>query len=551
MELSETEGRLVGARFNRRDFLKAGAAGIGVVALASLAGCSSAEETGEPLGETGEGDGALGIEWAGEADVIFVGAGGAGLYGAAAVLEEGATALVLEKEDEANAGGDTRCYGGIFAVNPASFFMAASLGTMEQETADAIAEGCTEIVEWFEDNTDIQWVEGAPQKIAVGAGPAVYESLMQFKDEAGIEVVYNAPGRSLIVDDEGRVVGVRAGEEGQERCYRANKGVVLTTGGYEGNKDMVQTMNSSLIDYATMGHPACTGDGIAMGVAAGAALSNVGSGVEWSEMSFAEASREMGTSIPNRQCTTATMLEGRNIEQVPSKIYVNVDGQRFTDESTMITHNKSFALPFLRFGRTTGGFTETERSFKNLPAFLVCDDDCVKGQPLGKVPSDNEWMYVRTFDVYDWSDDNQAEVERGWIKRADTIEELAALMTATDYVTGETVSVDPEGLKATVEAYNAACASGEDAFGRPAEYLRPIATPPFYAAEMMPTIVFTLGGLRSDKDGRVLDWNNEPIPGLYCAGNVGQGTVYPIGACACMVRGKLAGIACASDESWV
>ena len=176
-----------------------------------------------------------------------------------------------------------------------------------------------------------------------------------------------------------------------------------------------------------------------------------------------------------------------------------------------------------------------------MPMFLVCDDDCFKAQPLGKQEANDSWTYNSVFNVYKWSDDNQAELDAGWFVKADTIEELAAKMTAVDTITGETLSVDATQLQATIDAYNAACKEGVDAFGRPQEYLAPIVTPPFYAAEMMPCIVYTIGGVKSNGCGQVVGPDDKPIPRLYCAGNVGQGVgITPIGAVGCMTRGRIA-----------
>lgn len=203
------------AAMNRRDFLKVGAAGLGAAALAGMTGCATSSEA--PV----VADSAT--EWAAEADIVFVGSGTAGLYGAAAVAEEGGTAILLEKCTQENAGGDLRCYGGRFSPNPTERFIASSYGTMPQEDADYIAEISDEIQDWFNDNTNIEWVEGSA--IAKGAGPAVYSELVGYFDGVeDIEFFYGTPGRKLVVDETGRVIGVQAGLDGEERNYKAKKG---------------------------------------------------------------------------------------------------------------------------------------------------------------------------------------------------------------------------------------------------------------------------------------------------------------------------------------
>ncbi len=524
------------SKMDRRQFLKMGAAGAGVAAM-GVAGSALAEPV-----VFADGD----MEWEREADVIFVGAGGAGLYGAAGALDEGASVLVLEKETPENAGGDTRVYGGIFAVRDADNIVAQTMGTMDRELAENIADYILDIKGWFDDNTNITWRDGV-WTIADGAGPAVYSALMDFKDQAGIEVLYETPGKNLIVNDEGRVIGVRAGQEGSEKNYKANKGVILTSGGYECNKEMMSQLHSFLLDFTSVAHPSATGDGLRMALAAGGAVEHLGSGMEWFDFAFAQPSREFGTGITNRVWPTDEISKRINMEKVPSKIFVNMAGQRFMDESYMVTHNKSYSLPFLQFGV----INDPIKTFKNLPFFMVLDDDCLKAQPLGKVIGDNDWTHARVYDVYDWSDDNQAEIEKGWILKADTIEELAELMVAADYCHGTENAVDAEALKATIEEWNAACEAGEDSkFGRPAEFMRPIVTPPFYAAEMMPCTLYSCGGVKSDVNGQVVGWDGNPIPGLFCAGNIGQGSPFPLGATTCMARGRIAGEYVANLPSW-
>ena len=84
-----------------------------------------------------------------------------------------------------------------------------------------------------------------------------------------------------------------------------------------------------------------------------------------------------------------------------------------------------------------------------------------------------------TTEGYMWTSDNLAEIEKGWIIKADSIEELAAK-----------IGRDPEQLKATIEKWNADCAAGVDSeFGRNPEKMAPIDTAPYYAVSITPTLV--------------------------------------------------------------
>jgi predicted oxidoreductase len=111
-----------------------------------------------------------------------------------------------------------------------------------------------------------------------------------------------------------------------------------------------------------------------------------------------------------------------------------------------------------------------------------------------------------------WSEDNAKEIASGFIKKANTIEQLA-----------EVIGLDPRVLNDEVARYNAACAKGVDAdFSRNPDSLLPIVTGPFYAAPVTPSLVCTGGGARRDMDGRVFNHDDTFIPRLFEAGELGS-----------------------------
>jgi hypothetical protein len=181
----------------------------------------------------------------------------------------------------------------------------------------------------------------------------------------------------------------------------------------------------------------------------------------------------------------------------------------------------------------------------------LCDDAQVKSYSLVETPMDAPSTWAWCHSGYKWSADNSAEIEKGWIIKADTIEELAAKMTTAHYLNGMPLTVDAAGLAATIAEYNAGCEAGSDAFGRDPAKLKPINTAPYYAAEIVPSALYTIGGVSSDEYGRVLDWRNQPIARLYAAGDIGQGLVLgPCGVCGCMGAGTLAVRDAATLEAW-
>jgi predicted oxidoreductase len=115
-----------------------------------------------------------------------------------------------------------------------------------------------------------------------------------------------------------------------------------------------------------------------------------------------------------------------------------------------------------------------------------------------------------------WSDDNSAEIAKGWILRADSIEELARQMGR-----------DPARVREAVLRYEAACTAGADAeFGRPAHTLQSLGGPPYYAVRIVPTIVCTSGGGKRNIESEVLTPRGTPIPRLYEAGELGSMVSY-------------------------
>ena len=130
----------------------------------------------------------------------------------------------------------------------------------------------------------------------------------------------------------------------------------------------------------------------------------------------------------------------------------------------------------------------------------------VMSVPKGALPSGK----IQCF--YNWSTDNTVEIEKGWIIKGDTITELAAKL-----------GMDPKILKCTVVTYNRSCEAGEDwEFGRIDETLVPIDTPPYYALKMYPGGPNTQGGPKRNAKSQVLDFDGNPIPRLYTAGELGS-----------------------------
>src|SRR5690606_17154127 len=127
------------------------------------------------------------------------------------------------------------------------------------------------------------------------------------------------------------------------------------------------------------------------------------------------------------------------------------------------------------------------------------------------------------------------EVDRGWIIRADTVEELAAR-----------IGRPADALAAAIDGFNAAARDERPCpFGRSKDTMHALAGPPWYAVEIVPGLICSTGGGARDERGRVLDWEGRPIPGLYEAGELGSmfSNLYQNGAflTEAMISGRAAG----------
>ncbi|SHK52995.1 Succinate dehydrogenase/fumarate reductase, flavoprotein subunit [Pseudonocardia thermophila] len=321
------------------------------------------------------------------------------------------------------------------------------------------------------------------EKGLVARGRALVAPLIKACAEAGVVLVTEC-GADRLVEEDGRVVGVRAG--GSRITARA---VVLTCGGFEWSPEMVDNFLSGPVQ-GSCSPPHNTGDGIRMAAKIGAQLGSMRE-AWWGPMVLVPGDETDGAQ-------TATLL--RFERTGPRTVIVNRHGQRFVNEA----HNyndmtKAFHL-----------FDPGAYDFANLPAYLIFDQ--------------------KHLEDYGFLSHRAGQPTPSWLTTAPTLAELAAEL-----------EIDPAGLEATIERFNAGAREGVDPdFNRgasaydqywgdqyaPHPALGPVENPPFYAIEVVSGVIGTKGGIVTDGDGRALDVFGEPIPGLYAAGNT---TAHPMG----------------------
>ena len=329
------------------------------------------------------------------------------------------------------------------------------------------------------------------------------------------------PARELFQHDVSKeILGVRAQRRDEAVWVKARRGVVLTCGGFENNQEMIRNYLPGIPYCYTSGSPYNEGDGITMAMSVGADL--------WHMNNYAGPS--MALKVPEVR-TTFSLQPLHFSKQIPGgMIVVGPDARRFTDEKYKTRHGK---IPVN--GRWLPLSTPC-------PMFLIFDHTLFSAGPLYDKHPSHGWTQI--IERYEWSEDNRAELAKGWIKTADSIAGLASML-----------GLDPAKLQDTVAQWNRYCEVGRDPdFGRTL-MTEPIAGGPFYAVELSPSMLNTQGGPRRNQKGEIVRPDGTPIPRLYSAGELGsiysylcQGTGN-IGEC--LAFGRVSGRNAAAEVPWL
>jgi succinate dehydrogenase/fumarate reductase flavoprotein subunit len=490
-------------------------------------------------------------KWDYETDVLIVGYGAAGANAAIAAHDAGARALIIEKL--AFPGGNSGVCAGAMVIpetieEAVRYYRALSFGTVDEEMIRAFAEEMVGIprlltslaVEFKVKRTEPAYfpsfLTGQVKRIQVSpTGADGFRFLQNRVQDRKVEVLMDTPATALIQDPQTReVMGVKARRKGKEITLQARRGVILACGGYEYNRRMIADFHfPGATDYIfPWGTPGNTGDGIKLAAEAGAALWHMAT-VEWGAFCARKPSQKYGAAIGAG--LGRVMPEG-------SFVFVNHYGKRFMPENTSLIHRKA-PLEIL--------FFDHERAeYRNLPAYMVFDDAYRRKGPVASRREHFQEMwggpvgYPTIHGIYEWSRDNQAEIDQGWVFQADILADLAGKIGA-----------DAPALEETVRNFNGACRAGHDSqFGRQGKSLAPLETPPYYALELALTLVNTQGGPKHNKDCQVLDFSDQPIPRLYAAGELGSffgflyqgGSNYP----EAWAFGRIAGRRAAAERPW-
>lgn len=426
------------------------------------------------------------------ADVVIIGAGGAGLAAAVQANQNGASVIVLEKMGKV--GGNTILAGGALnAVDDRSETAIKQNDSVEWHYQQTLSGGDYQGdpvlvhtlvsnawagVEWLKelgmefDESKLFTVTGGlwerAHKPVMPVGTGFFDAYNRYIDtHEGAEVLLNTRATEITVGEDGRVNGVIAtGETGNTVTVKANNGVIVATGGFAKSVELRQAYNTQWADLGesikSTNHEGATGDGIKMMMKLGADFIQMGN-IQLLPLGDPETGSLSG-----------------NIEMnVETRIFINKEGNRFVNEGGR------------RDEMTQALFEQTDNYM-----WIVMDSD--------KYPTGDE--------KNNFNESVNELIAAGRAVKGETLEELAAAM-----------NVPAENLIAAVEDFNAHVASGEpDAFGRTL-YETPIDNGPFYAAPRVPTVHHTMGGVRINQYAQVINENGAIIPGLYAAGEVTGG----------------------------
>lgn len=455
-------------------------------------------------------------------DIVVIGYGAAGIAAAITAHDAGAQVVVVEKGTADTHTPNTRMSGGMVmvatdAAEATAYLDACADGMVPIDVSAAWAERAVQLATWMAETIgglDMVAAAGAehgefpgadaivalqPDGVgerlssAGGAGPALYAGLDAAAKRRDIDVRWATPAARLLTDAEGRITGVLCvGPDDVEVEFHA-KTVILCSGGYEYDEALKRD-NLRTYPVHFYGNPGNTGDGVHMAQAVGASL--------W------HMNQMIGRAIGHFEHDDGTDLNVLISIGPPGYVITDRFGHRFANEhgQEMLRHDFYYDLLL---------YDPIRNITPRVPCYWFFDEARRRAGPLTLTH-----IGAPAVGLYDWSEDNSKEIERGWIPRGDSIEDAARAARIDDPVTAA----------ATVEEYNARCSSGgPDALGRPKVSMVALTEPPFYCVPLWPGGSNTTGGPRRNAHGQILDPFGQAIAGLYGAGELGQasGLLYP------------------------
>lgn len=430
-------------------------------------------------------------------DLVVIGGGAAGMIGAINASQQGLNVVLLEKQEFL--GGASAICGGIVVAqgSEAQRNMGEKSDTPSKMAYDLLHNGhqrndlsgltfyalnVGKSIDWaVKQGVQLDTKAGfafraehkTPRVIPfVGGCPQYAQTLREVLATTKTDVKLTTRATKLITTD-GAVTGVEAKAKDGTTYEIAAKAVLLATGGYGWNKEMLQGDLKHALYY---GPVSSTGDGHKMAEEAGAALQLMDCGKIYPQ------------GIESSPGIAKSTLQGNNAAYDISGILVDINGKRVTNEKGA---GKDILATLMKQKKATLYLLMDKPSFEAFRKIIGNN---------GVTPAEvDKWLA---------SNGKSAPV----FAHGNTLEEAAAA-----------AGVDAAGLKATIERYNGFVKAGKDEdFGRPVRFMKKTidTSGPMYLVEQKPRFATSLGSVVVDTSLHVLDKSGRPIPNLYAAGEV-------------------------------
>lgn len=420
------------------------------------------------------------------ADVVVIGAGGAGFAAAISAANKGAHVVLLEKMGVF--GGSTALSGGEMAVpgnwiqvkegiadSPADLakdILDGGDGKGDPDLVNVIAEGALDSSQWLTFEAGVSWKHDLMQfgghtikrsiiPITHSGSEMTTKLTRRAEEMEGVTLLGNIKAKELVKNGDAvegvKVENALTGETAQISC----KAVVLATGGFGNNVEMRVKYNPDM-DEQVLSTDAvgATGDGIVMGQAVGADLVDM----------------EYIQTYPVCDPETGALLYVGDVRLEYRGLLVNKEGKRFVEE------------------------LDRRDVISNA---IKAQTDGIAYVLFNQEGADETGLLETHSDEYENSE------ARGIIAKGDTVDEVC-----------EAMGVDAAGVKATIDEWNGYCKEGKDPAWNYRGTMNPIEDGPYYLMACKPAVHYTMGGLRIDPSAAVLDADKKPIAGLYAAGEV-------------------------------